>query len=211
MSTTEKVFSRERFAIWIVSLATLLGSLFLPKEALGRHQPVPVTVLVFNYSAASPSTVRTAEQHVSRIFRAAGLQPSWIWCPVPLSAASKQACAAEVGLQSVRVRIVDHSESNYFGEDIFGFAIAPAIATVYYGNAMALAKSDQADYEVPVILGCAIAHEIGHLLLGPGSHARTGIMQAQWKREELERAVKGQQLFTAEEAEKMRCNAASRL
>jgi hypothetical protein len=85
------------------------------------------------------------------------------------------------------------------------------MATVYYGYALRAAKSDGADYEAPVILGSVMAHEVGHLLLGPCAHAPAGIMQAQWKRDHLERAMKGQILFMSDEAEKMRSNASSRL
>ena len=35
------------------------------------------------------------------------------------------------------------------------------------------------------MLGCAIAHEVGHLLLGPSSHSAGGIMHGEWGSKEL--------------------------
>ena len=53
-------------------------------------------------------------------------------------------------------------------DTLFGVAFLPTLASVYYEYAVRLAGSDN---EVPIILGCAIAHEVGHLLLGPNSHS----------------------------------------
>jgi hypothetical protein len=178
---------------------------------LARTQLTPVTVLVFNYSDASPSTLKIAEQQAGWIFRKAGLQVSWIRCPVPLTPDSDQACGAQVTPNDIRLRIVNFPEHNYFGESVFGFTVAPAVATVYYGPALRAARNDWVDHEVPAFLGCIMAHEIGHLLLGPGAHASTGIMQSHWKKEHIEQAMKSQLLFTAEEAARIRSNAASRL
>ncbi len=50
------------------------------------------------------------------------------------------------------------------------------------------------------ILAAAMAHEIGHLLLGSNSHSRAGIMRAKWNRDELELARLGRLLFTEEES-----------
>ena len=51
-----------------------------------------------------------------------------------------------------------------------------------------------------VILGNVIAHEIGHILLGPGSHSETGIMSFPWGRKQLLDASRGLLLFTPEQA-----------
>jgi hypothetical protein len=59
-----------------------------------------------------------------------------------------------------------------------------------------MSKINNADYELPIILGSVIAHEIGHLLLGPNAHMESGIMQAQWTREQLNQAFRGRLMFT---------------
>jgi predicted SprT family Zn-dependent metalloprotease len=58
------------------------------------------------------------------------------------------------------------------------------------------------------VMGGVVAHEIGHLLLGSHAHASTGIMRAQWRGEDLHKLVKGELLFTAEQAAQMRTTVA---
>jgi hypothetical protein len=55
-----------------------------------------------------------------------------------------------------------------------------------------------------IILGHAMAHELGHLLLGMNSHSRDGLMRAQWNRGDLAEAVRGNLLFSAQESTRMR-------
>ena len=50
-----------------------------------------------------------------------------------------------------------------------------------------------------VLLGRAIAHEAGHLLLGTGGHARSGLMREVWTDKELTQDRPGDWLFTARE------------
>ncbi len=57
-----------------------------------------------------------------------------------------------------------------------------------------------------VVLGHAITHELGHLLLGAKSHAGYGIMSAQWTPRELALAARGQLLFSEVERRKIRLN-----
>lgn len=211
MNSTREVLDRLRVITLIIYVAIALWSLGSPQRVAAQQRAVPLTVLVFNYSTASVSALKIAERQANDIFHKAGLQVSWVRCPVPLTTDSDPACAAEVGLQDVLVRIVDHPQRNYFGEETFGFSIAPALATVYYGRALSVGNTDEANYEVPVILGSAMAHEIGHLLLGPRGHSLTGIMKAQWKRTHLEQAMKGRLVFSADQATQMRSNAVSRL
>ena len=54
------------------------------------------------------------------------------------------------------------------------------------------------------ILGHVIAHEIGHLLLGPTRPNPTGIMREPWTAEEVQRLSQGTLLFSREDAAEMR-------
>jgi hypothetical protein len=92
-----------------------------------------------------------------------------------------------------------------FDGTVFGFAEGDSVASVYYGRVASLAQGfDEMDWEIPLILGAAIAHELGHLLLGTNSHSPTGIMCGQWDRRFLRLALMGRQLFTPQQAEVIR-------
>ena len=58
--------------------------------------------------------------------------------------------------------------------------------------------------DVPTLLARAIAHEMGHLLLGSSTHPRTGLMRAFWSHDELRGLKPAQWQFTHDEAAQMR-------
>ena len=94
---------------------------------------------------------------------------------------------------------------------VFGFTVHPVFASVYYEFAMRRAKSDHAELEIPIILGCVIAHELGHLLLGTNGHSRTGIMQPRWEPNQVRQLMIGTLLFTTEQSKLMRAQARTRI
>ena len=66
-----------------------------------------------------------------------------------------------------------------------------------------------ADTPLYVILGHAMAHEIGHVLLGSVEHSRGGLMDARWTTMSLHLASKGLLAFGRKEAERMNARLAA--
>ncbi|MGB9455575.1 MAG: hypothetical protein WCB12_06010 [Bryobacteraceae bacterium] len=90
--------------------------------------------------------------------------------------------------------------------DTLGEAFLPVdnggyIVEVYYQAVQAVATAKGA--ELTRLLGCVIAHELGHLLLGPG-HAAEGVMRPAWDRRDLEAIRQGCLRFSPVEAASMR-------
>ena len=56
------------------------------------------------------------------------------------------------------------------------------------------------------LLGVAIAHEIGHLLLPYGSHSPSGLMQADWDDRQFVLARARLLRFTAQQAKQIRAH-----
>jgi len=56
----------------------------------------------------------------------------------------------------------------------------------------------------PVVLGAAIAHEVGHLLLPVNAHSKTGIMRPSFTQADFRSAAAGQLLFTDEQSLQIR-------
>ena len=72
------------------------------------------------------------------------------------------------------------------GFSLVGIAgTAPFLATVYVDRVEAVARG--AGIDARTVLGLAIAHEIGHVLLNSNTHAPSGLMRADWSRNELRR------------------------
>jgi hypothetical protein len=92
-------------------------------------------------------------------------------------------------------------------QDSFGFALYPSdgfagVANVFSHSTEEFAKRATPSYQV--ILAHVMAHELGHLLLGVGSHSAAGIMHVPWTKKELERMAQGSMLFSSREADRIR-------
>jgi len=59
------------------------------------------------------------------------------------------------------------------------------------------------------VLGHAVAHEIGHMLMGSNSHSPRGLMRAAWKDNELLDMAARHLLFSRQEVERMRARVAA--
>jgi hypothetical protein len=64
--------------------------------------------------------------------------------------------------------------------------------------------AEQAAADFATVLGRAIAHEIGHLLLGTPDHPKEGLMRARWLQDELRGVRPAHWGFSTREAAQMR-------
>jgi hypothetical protein len=85
---------------------------------------------------------------------------------------------------------------------------APFLSTVYVDRAESVARVAAIDPRR--VLGLAIAHEIGHVLLNSNTHAQSGLMRAHWTRQELRRKDADAWHFLETEAEQVRSAALTR-
>jgi hypothetical protein len=162
---------------------------------------VKLTVRVYNYAQAPSTVLVEAEREASRILGEAGVKSVWLDCPiVPSTDISETPCPEPIGAADVRLRILSEPVHNGFHDTAYGFAIVPALASVFSESTLRFARSDERELEAPIVLGCAIAHEIGHLLLGSNSHSVSGVMCAHWERKHIRQALMGAMVFTPEQA-----------
>jgi len=187
--------------------------------AASAAQPVPaIEVLVYNYAGVPPETLDRAEREAARIFERVGVQTEWLACPLsPDEAARYPACALAPGPATLAVRILPRSMAERLNLDpeTFGFAQLPkdggfgfaAIVCSHRAEELAQGRASVQG----VILGHLIAHELGHLLLGAGSHAAKGIMHVPWRKKELELVAQGTMLFTSWEAERIQLQVLERM
>src|SRR5262245_24857375 len=128
---------------------------------------VTITVRVYNYTQALPAVLSRAERAAGQVFAKAGLKVVWSDCwPEPPTNAPQEPCEEKtLEATGIRLRILPTPAGDRLQDTVFGFSIHPALASVYYESAVQFAKNDEGGFEAPPILGCVIAHEIGHLLL----------------------------------------------
>jgi hypothetical protein len=175
--------------------------------------PTPLTVLVYNYRHAPIKTLASGEREAGGILAAAGVLIRWVNCPLEEASAGhpREFCAGPSGAAVVKLGILPGRAHNNFLETMSGVAVAPSLAGVYYDYIPRLQFDENSESNSAVILGCVMAHEIGHLLLGSYGHSVGGIMQPQWRTEELHLALMGKLRFSPRESKLMQAESRARI
>ena len=174
--------------------------------------PADASIAVRTYTQSdSERSMHTARRIASAALGRAGIQVTWVECGLPaaLAQAAAHACAQPLRTNELVVRVVSAGTGNGGpGGNALGFAFVDLnagggwLATVYANRVEEMARL--AGVDAAEVLGRAIAHEIGHLLLGTNQHARHGLMRASWSGADLRRDQAMQWLFGGKEAEVMR-------
>jgi hypothetical protein len=180
-----------------------------PRSGLQVH------VLVYNYAQVSPEIIIKAEERASTIFQQVGVEPVWV-NHARATGESQNSSASQYNLDQIDfvLRILPRSRAalkdNTLGEALPCKPVEEVcFANVFYNRVEQRTNLEKISLEQ--VLGHAVAHELGHLLLGSNSHSRSGIMSGRWSSEELKRAAKGDLLFTPEQARVTRDNVLAKL
>jgi len=192
----------------IVGLLVLACSIF-PKalfaHAHAESSAVNLTVSVFNDAGVEPSVWSQAQSRATEIMRHSGISLNWLDCGSRASRMPDPNCSAISYPTHLSVRVVPKVspiKEHIFGQTFQDAAGEGNYVLVYYPSI----ETFRAPTTVPTgeLLGCVIAHELGHLLLGTASHSATGLMSAVWQDPELQQAARSNLFFTGREGERMR-------
>ena len=159
----------------------------------------PVTVRVYETARPDPS-LKTAALNLARTtLAAAAVDVSWKPCaPGARAAACDRPPAGELVLRIVRSTVQYDRQSLPLGDAHVDTATGEAIlATVYLDRVVRVAKAARMDTRT--LLGYAIAHELGHLLLASSTHNTRGLMRPIWRDHELRSARSADWTFTNKE------------
>jgi hypothetical protein len=178
-------------------IALLLVS---PANALaGQHE---LRVRIRNQAAISENVLRDAQTRVERVFGAAGIQIHWI----NLAESDERGAAMPLivtvlpdmptALRKLSSQALGYTPLAH-PADLWESAI---LASRVFQIAQATGITKQ------VVLGAAIAHELGHLLLQTSTHSASGIMHASFARSDLESAARDGLLFLPEQARRLRAS-----
>jgi hypothetical protein len=173
-----------------------------------------ITVLVFDYAGVPAGPRERAEAEAAYVMSRAGVESDWVDCGGTSAGSSQdERCRPLFDSMTLCVRLVSDSGEKR-PKDVLGFAsLQPppqqgVYATVFYSRVEAAAAEFGVDaYEV---LGCAMAHEVGHLLLGSQSHAARGLMRAQWSRGDFVNAAQRCLRFSGSESAQLQAQVETR-
>lgn len=173
------------------------------RTALGKRlipsQDVRLTLRVYDYAQIAPELLARAEKVTDAIFAEAGIAIIWMDCnPLREEALRYPACPSDMGASDLVLRLLPRRMAMKLAapNEPLGFAqecpeAEPACElTVFYFRVEELAAGG---HRAEIILGHVMAHEVAHVLIGPG-HSEDGIMRREWSREELRRMSLGLQL-----------------
>ena len=160
-----------------------------------------VHVLIYNYASVTPEKLQKAQEGASTIFRKAGVEVVWI----ENTALQKRPGAPTLEEMDLILRILPQARTTLASRSALGEALPchlekdGCIASVFFNRVKEF--TDRIGISLHLVLGHAMAHELGHLLLGSNSHSPRGLMRAVWSPRDMQRAAKGDLLFNSEQAE----------
>jgi hypothetical protein len=180
-----------------VVLLLALGVFVCEAQAGGAS---PLTIRIFDSASADAQGRLAAIETAAAIVADAGMAVAWHDCT---GEAQRRQCHAARGARDLIVRIVPTFvpwssaprgavETRLRADApgvVLGFAVveaptgAGALATIFMDRVRAVARRTTAP--PAALLGRAIAHEVGHLLLGTNAHSRSGLMREIWTDAEI--------------------------
>lgn len=157
------------------------------------------TVMVFNFRQVSTDILSNAEKETDQIFGHASIKIVWQECPT-----GNEPCHKGPG-PLFFLAIKAGSVQNKFLDVVSGEAkVAGHLAVIYYDALPQGSHRKPTPHEASTLLGCVIAHELGHLLLGAHGHSIHGIMRDRWDVEQTRVALMSELDFLPEEGKLMR-------
>lgn len=205
-----------------ISLTMLAASLPGFAKQSGELNPSPelrIELHVYDYAGVEGSELARAQTEAARVLQQIGIAVTWIKCVVPAKDATNAEACPSAGEQApaLVLNVLPRAMAERATRDksLLGFAQlaedgAPAsVAFVFYHRVESLAMELRCARGV--ILGYALAHEVGHLLLGVNSHSPNGIMRARWTVKELRLASMGWFGFLPQQAAKIRADVERRM
>ena len=184
-----------------------LGCLFIAatpivRTAFAQPGPEPVIRLRFyDQAGIDPKVLEKAQQQLKRIFKRIGVNAEW-----------------EVdGEPQFRILIVEQMSPAIASRGVeFGRTPRDPDGTtgrmsyVAYGVIRAFVRTPEPGrrrLNEAELLAYSFAHEIGHLLLSPGSHSPTGIMRERWRESDFKLIATDRLLFTPDQEKHIKAKA----
>ncbi len=195
----------------------VIGMLLLPVDGSGFTATVTraetgLKISLYNLAGVPGKDLWQAEQLTTRIFAGSGIKMNWMAEPLSrpgflisdFTAPRTGTCDQLLTTRELIVQIL-HKAPNGFSPAALGFALPCAKrgvqATIYLDRIERV--SCQTSVSLYRVLGHALAHEIGHVLLRSSSHAPQGLMRGLWDSRDWQRAAVSTLSFTIEESDRM--------
>ena len=175
--------------LWVLSIAALVCAAGSGTEAISGT--VGMRVIVQNDGVAPAELLARSQIEVAELFRSIDVAVTWVNEPVDEA-------------RGVRVVKITNWEppDRAVGKAALGVTYTGQHGTkrayVIWPRVQRLAQ--RASVRLDSLLAVAIAHEMGHMVLPNGSHAKRGVMRETWDANDLRSASAGLLRFSRESA-----------
>ena len=196
------------FALHLIALTARLA---VAGPVLQADSKTVLPVRLYNYSAASRETVLAAWAETRHVLQKAGIsvRVRYLHLVKGIPVADSGTTEAFEGSRGLQVKLVSTEMASKLGLSKLGLGLAVVssegpneLAYIDFERARKWGRTE--GFSLRSLIGHLIAHEIGHLLLGSGSHRDNGLMKANFYRPELIQAGQRQLLFSEDQAAQIR-------
>lgn len=215
--------SRSASYLWLAAgMAVVMGiGAAEPASARGHAEAesdkMAITLRVYDYAHMSRPRLLDAEEVAAAILSQAGLEARWVDCPTSKAEWDNYPdCHSPWQANDFVLKVLPKAMADLLpkGKDALGSTLECSIgaicSTSIFYHRVNRAFDGGGTASVPVLMGRAMAHEIGHLLLGENSHAAKGIMRGGWSDDDLTLAARPYLLFTPGQSRQMNSRLAAR-
>jgi hypothetical protein len=176
-----------------------------------------LTLRAYNTYGVPVSELRTAARTVQAMLSRIAIPTVWRNCRIVgrRSDAEADPCTDPVGVNELIIRVVGGAKTDGEAGAALGYSSIDGrrrigtLATIFADRVSAVANSLYVDRGT--LFGRAVAHEVGHLLLGESDHPSWGLMRGYWSGHTLIGNKAEDWIFSAEQGEQMRLALAGRL
>jgi hypothetical protein len=187
----------------------LAASVLLAVPARGAVTDPDFHIVIRTYDATTAvNGLSTTMATAAAILEDAGVGVTWVSCEAVFVRRDENPCLAPLAANELAVRFIRLSprlaeqDLVTLGDSLVDTHLGTgSLATIYVNRVVTLAA--RCGMDTATLMGRAVAHEIGHLLLGTVAHASAGLMRASWSQTALRRAD-GDWTFTKADARALR-------
>jgi hypothetical protein len=206
----------------VVTLS-VLGALAAPADLRAEESQPRIVIRMYDTAGVGQAVRGVAMRTTADIVQDAGIAVQWMDCS---RGGADYPCRSVRDARELVVRIMPTAADTTRARDSLsvrgtvgnrdlrlGFAaVDPGVqvgvlATIYYDRVQAVAGRGGLD--AAELLGRAMAHEVGHLLLRAAGHSPTGLMRAVWADAELTENRREDWVFSPQDRRQLRAAAST--
>ena len=165
-------------------------------------------VKLFNDASVGNEVLHPAKDDTAWLLKLVCVDVIWVPCAV-VSRSNLTPCKAPD--RAIELHILSSPATNDFRDDTLGIAMPHFGSGNHAGVFLSRVRQKTAQnvglIDLPELLGCVMAHEIGHLLLHSTVHSSEGLMRTEFRVADLKKAAQRQLKFTSEQGEAIQRNA----